>query len=75
MKVYSNTEWLFNQLWSKSPDSQQSCPGISLAETVIYKWAQPYLWYYSDEGGQMIRKTKVHIDGYRIKGHHQSVAH
>jgi hypothetical protein len=39
MKLSTCTEWLFFHLWKKNPDTGQSCYGVLLADTLIYRWA------------------------------------
>lgn len=46
MKLGTCTEWLFFHLWKKNPNSGHSCNGVFLADTVIYRWAQPYFRIY-----------------------------
>ncbi len=47
MKLSTSTEWLFFHLWKKNPETQNSCPGVFIADTIIYRWAQPYFWYFT----------------------------
>ncbi|KAM3128080.1 hypothetical protein pb186bvf_019843 [Paramecium bursaria] len=61
MKLSLSTEWLFFHLWKKNPDTNQSCPGVFVADTIIYRWAQPYFWYFTSKDGQILRKTKERI--------------
>ena len=37
MKLFTSTEWLFFHLWKKNPETGISCPGVFLADTVIYR--------------------------------------
>lgn len=39
MKLSLSTEWLFFHLWKKNPDTNSSCPGVFVADTIIYRWA------------------------------------
>ncbi|CAD8047600.1 unnamed protein product [Paramecium sonneborni] len=61
MKLGTCTEWLFFHLWKKNPNSGHSCNGVFLADTVIYRWAQPYFRYFTAQNGQIIRKTKERV--------------
>ncbi|CAD8093899.1 unnamed protein product [Paramecium primaurelia] len=61
MKLSLSTEWLFFHLWKKNPDTNSSCPGVFVADTIIYRWAQPYFWYFTAKDGQILRKTKERI--------------
>ena len=51
MKLSLSTEWLFFHLWKKNPDTNSSCPGVFVADTIIYRWAQPYFWYFTAKDG------------------------
>jgi hypothetical protein len=62
MKLSISTEWLFFHLWKRNPETGKSCPGIIIPDTIIYRWAQPYFWYYSTNDGQINRKTKDRIN-------------
>jgi hypothetical protein len=67
MKLSTSTEWLFFHLWKKNPETGTSCPGVFLVDTVIYRWAQPYFWYFTNRDGEIIRKTKERIDAEHVK--------
>lgn len=67
MKLSTSTEWLYFHLWKKNPDTNTSCPGVFLVDTVIYRWAQPYFWYFTNREGQIIRKTKERIESDNLK--------
>ena len=43
MKLSLSTEWLFFHLWKKNPDTNTSCPGVFLADTLIYRLLQSIL--------------------------------
>ncbi|EGR30206.1 hypothetical protein IMG5_137950 [Ichthyophthirius multifiliis] len=62
MKLSTSTEWLYFHLWKKNSQTGASCPGVFLVDTIIYRWAQPYFWYFTNREGQIIRKTKERID-------------
>ena len=61
MRVANNTEWLFFHLWKKDPETAFSCPGLYIAETILFRWAQPYFWYYTSKDGTLVRKTKEKV--------------
>ena len=67
MKLSTSTEWLLFHLWKSNPDTGQSCPGVIIPDTIIYRfwvnfrWAQPYFWYYTSNDGKIVRKTKDRI--------------
>ena len=42
MKLSLSTEWLLFHLWKNNPETGQSCPGIIIPDTVIYRY-QYYL--------------------------------
>ena len=60
MKLTQSTEWLFFHLWKKQADGS-CCPGVLILDTVIFRWAKPHFWYFMNEVGQIIRKTKENI--------------
>jgi hypothetical protein len=37
MKLSTCTEWLFFHLWKRNPETKQSCPGVIIPETIIYR--------------------------------------
>jgi len=45
MKITSCTEWLFYHLWKKNKETNLSCPGIFILDTIIYRWSKPNFWY------------------------------
>ncbi|CAD8141628.1 unnamed protein product [Paramecium pentaurelia] len=61
MKLGTCTEWLFFHIWKKNPKTGHSCDGIFVADSVIYRWAQPYFRYFTIQDGQVIRKTKERV--------------
>ena len=38
MKLSACTEWLFFHLWKTSPETQKSCEGIIIPETIFYRY-------------------------------------
>ncbi|KRX07748.1 hypothetical protein PPERSA_07498 [Pseudocohnilembus persalinus] len=67
MKTSTCTEWLFFHLWKKNPNNLESCPGVFVLDTVIYRWAKPSFWYSTNTQGQIIRKTQGSIKNEDIK--------
>ena len=61
MKLSLSTEWLYFHLWKKNPVNNRSCQSILIPDTIIYRWAQPYFWYFTTKDGQILRKTKERI--------------
>ena len=62
MKVSSNTEWLFFHLWKKNPYSLKPCEGVMIPDTLFYRWAQPFAWYFNNGSDlEITRKTKDKI--------------
>ena len=66
MKFQSCSEWLYFHLWRVNSKTGTSCPGIILTDTIIYRWAQPFYWYYTDEDGQIIRQSNKNISNSKI---------
>ena len=62
MKVASLTEWLFFHLWKRSPITEEPCPSILVPDTIIYRWAQPFFWYFTSADGKLKRKKKDKIE-------------
>jgi len=58
MKLHTSTEWLLFHLRKKNPETGKSCPGILITDTIIYRWAQPYFWYFTDKFGKI---SKIYI--------------
>ncbi len=61
MKLMSCTEWLFFHLWKANPETGTSCPGVCIPDTVLYRWAKPHFYYYTNEHGVLARRTKERI--------------
>lgn len=38
MKLNACTEWLFFHLWKINRETSQSCPGILIPDTIIYRY-------------------------------------
>ena len=47
MKLSLSTEWLFFHLWKKNPETNSSCPGIYLTDTVIYRLLSSITIYHN----------------------------
>lgn len=69
MKVSSNTEWLFFHLWKKNPYTLQPCEKVLIPDTIFYRWAQPYLWYFNSSDLEINRRTKEKIVPESIEEH------
>ena len=65
MKITNYTEWLFYHIWKKNSTTETSCPCVIIPDTVIFRWAQPFFWYFTNEQG-VLRKQKDKIDIKRI---------
>lgn len=51
-------ESLYHLLWRKNVH-MESCPGVRLPDTVIYKYRQPAYWYFtSTQDGQLKKKAR-----------------
>ena len=66
MKTATFTEWLFFHLWKKNPETNQSCPYILIPDTVLFRWAQPYFWYFIAQNGQICRKKRDKISAKEL---------
>ncbi|CAG9311958.1 unnamed protein product [Blepharisma stoltei] len=55
------TEWLLFHLWKQNESTGLCCPNILLPETVIYRWAKPFFWYFCTETGELLRKSKTKV--------------
>lgn len=61
MQALTYTEWQFFHIWKKNPATEKSCPSIMIPDTVIYRWAQPYFWYFTSKNHVIMRKKKDKI--------------
>jgi hypothetical protein len=56
------TEWLLFHLWKHSSQERSNGRhggvGVLIPHTIVYRWAQPLCWYYSDENGEIRRRKK-----------------
>eukprot|EP00697_Spironema_sp_BW2_P000075 gnl/Spiro4/10113_TR5368_c0_g1_i1.p1 gnl/Spiro4/10113_TR5368_c0_g1~~gnl/Spiro4/10113_TR5368_c0_g1_i1.p1 ORF type:complete len:584 (-),score=170.52 gnl/Spiro4/10113_TR5368_c0_g1_i1:89-1783(-) len=51
-------ESLYHLLWRKN-GKIESCPGVRVPDTVIYKYRQPAYWYFtSNQDGQLKKKSR-----------------
>lgn len=39
MKLSLSTEWLLFHLWKNNPETGQSCPGVIIPDTIIYRFS------------------------------------
>lgn len=63
MKITNYTEWLFFHLWKKNPNTGKCCPSVLLPDTVLYRWAQPFTWYFMTNSGiKRKKRTKITLD-------------
>ncbi|CAG9334959.1 unnamed protein product [Blepharisma stoltei] len=56
------TEWLLFHLWKQNESTGLCCPNVLLPETVIYRYAKPFFWYFSTESGELLRKSKTRVN-------------
>jgi len=56
MKVNSLTEWLFHYLSKEENESRFSTSNISIPNTLIYRYSNPYFWYFEQNG--ILKKKK-----------------
>ena len=61
MKTANYTEWLFYHIWRKNEQTRKSCPHVLIPDTVLFRWAQPFFWYFMNQDGQICRKKKDKI--------------
>jgi len=61
MKITGYTEWLFFHLWKRNSETNSTCPGILIIDTIIYRWSKPQFWYFTNKDGEIVRKTKERI--------------
>ena len=62
MQIVCPTEWLFFHLWKRNPITDTSCPMILIPDTIIYRWSQPFFWYFMTKSGRIGRKKREKID-------------
>lgn len=55
------TEWLLFHLWKPNESTNMSCPNISIPDTIIYRWAKPFFWYFTTAQGELLRKSKSRV--------------
>ena len=71
------TEWLLFHLWQHSSQERSNgrsgSIGVLIPHTVVYRWAQPLCWYYSDQNGG-IRRRKKDTLGIKFIEHTMSAA-
>ena len=61
MSIYTYTEWLYFHLRKLEP-SPNSPAGVMIPDTVLFRWAQPFYWYFTSSDGRIRRKKKEKID-------------
>ena len=52
------TDWLFFHLWKPKKATNQGCPDVRVPNTVIYRWAKPFFWYFTSSDGNLSRRFK-----------------
>ena len=55
---------IYHFLWQKI--SQQSCPNVSIPDTVVFKYRQPAYWYFMSVDGSIKMKTQKNITNAKI---------
>ncbi len=58
-------ENLFHYLWCK--DELECGPEINIPDTVVYKYRQPALWYFTSVDGTLKKKSKANITNVHIE--------
>ena len=57
---------LFHFLWCK--DEFDNGPKINIPDTIIYKYRQPAVWYFtSKKDGQIKKKSKINLTNVKIE--------
>lgn len=56
------TEWLLFHLWKPDDNTGMCCPYINLTDTIIYRWAKPFFWYYTLPDGEIVRRSKTKVN-------------
>lgn len=62
LKTATTTEWLFYHLWKKDEETGKPCMNVLIPDTIIYRWSNPYYWYYTTLEGLICRKSKNRVD-------------
>jgi hypothetical protein len=55
---------IYHFLWQKI--AQQSCPNVSIPDTVVYKYRQPAYWYFMSVEGSIKMKVQKNITNAKI---------
>ena len=55
------TEWLLFHLWKPNDSTNLTCPNITIPDTIIYRWAKPFFWYFTTPQGEILRKSKSRV--------------
>ncbi len=58
-------ESLFHYLWSE--DELDGRPQINIPDTIVYKYRQPALWYFTAKDGRVKKKSKYNLVNVRIE--------
>lgn len=61
MSIFTYTEWLYFHLRKLEP-CPNSPAGVLIPDTVLFRWAQPFYWYFTSPAGRIRRKKKEKID-------------
>ena len=56
---------LMSILWSKN-HANESCKGLNLPDTVLYRYRCPAHWFFTAADGQLKRKHKAHVTSQQI---------
>ena len=49
-------------MWQKNKQIDQTCPGLLIPDTVIYRLGKPFFWYFTDLHGEIMRKGKNRVN-------------
>ena len=57
---------IWRWLQSKHPVTGESCTGVLIPDTVVYKYRQPVAWFFTDRGGSARAKKGHHLSNDAI---------
>ena len=58
-------ENLFYYIWCK--DELEQGPKVNIPDTIIYKFRQPAVWYFTGKDGYVKKKSKANLVNMRIE--------
>jgi len=67
MRAISLTEWVYYHLWKKDLQTGEGVTGINIPDTILYRWGQPRVWYFSSQSKKILKKTRDKMLDYNIE--------